>query len=43
MQTYAELMHAETVAFQERQGFAKADYVAIQIAASGKLPHGPRA
>lgn len=43
MQTYAELMHAETVAFQERQGFVKADFVATQIAASRKLPHGPRA
>ena len=43
MQTYGELMQAETVSFQERQGFVKAEFVVAQIAASGKLPHGPRA
>jgi len=42
MQTYAELMGAETIAFQERHGFVQADFVALQLAASGKLPHGPR-
>jgi hypothetical protein len=42
MQTYAEPMYAETVSFQERQGFVKADFVAAQIAASSKLRHGPR-
>lgn len=43
MQTYGELMHAETVSFQEREGFVRLDYVTEQIAASGKLPNGPRA
>ena len=43
MQTYGELMHAETISFQEREGFVRLDYVAEQIAASGKLPNGPRA
>jgi tetratricopeptide (TPR) repeat protein len=43
MQTYAELMQAETVAFQERHGFVKAEFLAAQIAASARLPDGPRA
>ncbi|KQW54166.1 tetratricopeptide repeat protein [Variovorax sp. Root411] len=42
MQTYAELMGAETIAFQERLGFVQADFVAFQLAVSGRLLNGPR-
>ncbi|WP_431113264.1 hypothetical protein [Variovorax paradoxus] len=43
MQTYGELMNAETISFQEREGFVRLNHVAEQIAASGNLPDGPRA
>ncbi len=42
MQTYAELMSAETVSFQERYGFEPAAFIARQIAVSARLPHGSR-
>jgi tetratricopeptide (TPR) repeat protein len=42
MQTYAELMSAETVSFQERYAFEPAAFIARQIAASAKLPQGSR-
>jgi tetratricopeptide (TPR) repeat protein len=42
MQTYAELMSAETVSFQERYAFAPAAFIARQIAVSAQLPQGSR-
>ncbi|MDN2709425.1 tetratricopeptide repeat protein [Janthinobacterium sp. SUN118] len=42
MQTYAELMSAETVSFRERHGFDTAAFIARQIAVSAKLPDGSR-
>lgn len=42
MQTYAELMSAETVSFQERYAFEPAAFLARQIAVSAKLPQGCR-
>ncbi len=42
MQTYAELMSAETVSFQERHAFAPAAFIARQIAVSAMLPQGSR-
>lgn len=42
MQTYAELMSAETVSFQERYAFEPAAFLARQIAVSGMLPQGGR-
>ena len=42
MQTYAELMSAETVSFQERYAFAPAAFLARQIAVSAQLPQGSR-
>ncbi|WP_219114122.1 tetratricopeptide repeat protein [Janthinobacterium sp. UMAB-56] len=42
MQTYAELMSAETVSFQERYAFEPTAFLARQIAVSAKLPHGSR-
>ena len=42
MQTYAELMSAETVSFQERYAFEPAAFIARQIAVSAKLPQGSR-
>lgn len=42
MQTYAELMGAETVSFQERHGFDARAFAARQIAVSARLPHGSR-
>ena len=43
MQTYAELMSAETVSFQERHAFDATAFIGRQIAVSAKLPHGGRA
>lgn len=42
MQTYAELMSAETISFQQRYGFEPAAFIARQIAVSARLPHGSR-
>lgn len=42
MQTYAELMSAETVSFQERHAFAPAAFIARQRAVSAMLPQGSR-
>ena len=42
MQTYAELMSAETVSFQERYGFDATAFIARQIAVSAQLPQGSR-
>lgn len=42
MQTYAELMSAETVSFQERYAFEPAAFIARQIAVSARLPQGSR-
>ncbi|MEX0140080.1 hypothetical protein MRBLMS1_000855 [Massilia sp. LMS1-1-1.1] len=42
MQTYTELMSAETVSFQERYAFDPAAFIARQIAVSAGLPHGSR-
>ena len=42
MQTYAELMSAETVSFQERYDFQPAAFIARQIEVSAKLAHGSR-
>lgn len=42
MQTYAELMSAETVSFQERYGFDLAAFIARQIAVSTQLADGGR-
>ncbi|MNN67188.1 hypothetical protein D3C81_1828080 [compost metagenome] len=42
MQTYAELMSAETVSFQERYAFDPAAFIAWQIAVSAGLPQGSR-
>ena len=42
MQTYAELMSAETVSFQERYAFDAAAFIARQIAVSAGLPQGSR-
>ncbi|KKO63105.1 hypothetical protein VM94_02850 [Janthinobacterium sp. KBS0711] len=42
MQTYAELMSAETVSFQERYAFEPAAFIARQIAVSAGLPQGSR-
>lgn len=42
MQTYAELMSAETVSFQERYGFDQAAFIARQIDVSAQLAHGGR-
>ncbi|AYM77291.1 hypothetical protein D9M09_16925 [Janthinobacterium agaricidamnosum] len=42
MQTYAELMSAETVSFQERYAFEPAAFIARQIAVSAQLPNGSR-
>lgn len=42
MQTYAELMFAETVSFQERYGFDAAAFIARQIAVGARLAHGGR-
>lgn len=42
MQTYAELMSAETVSFQERYEFDQTAFIARQIAVSAKLPNGSR-
>jgi tetratricopeptide (TPR) repeat protein len=42
MQTYAELMSAETVSFQERYAFAPAAFIARQIAVSAQLANGSR-
>jgi len=43
MQTYAQLMHAETLSFQERNGFERDGFVRWQEQVSHQLPHGPRA
>ena len=42
MQTYAELMSAETVSFQERYGFHAAAFIARQIEAGAQLAPGGR-
>ena len=42
MQTYAELMSAETVSFQERYEFDQAAFIARQIAVSAQLAQGGR-
>ena len=42
MQTYAELMSAETVSFQERYAFDPTAFIARQIAVSAGLPQGSR-
>ncbi|WFR77965.1 hypothetical protein P9875_19890 [Janthinobacterium rivuli] len=42
MQTYAELMSAETVSFQERYGFDATAFIGRQIAVSAMLPQGSR-
>ncbi|MDO8072036.1 tetratricopeptide repeat protein [Janthinobacterium sp. SUN176] len=42
MQTYAELMSAETVSFQERHAFEPAAFIARQLAVSVMLPQGSR-
>ena len=42
MQTYAELMSAETISFQERYAFEPAAFIARQIAVSAQLPNGSR-
>ena len=42
MQTYAELMSAETVSFQERYAFAPAAFIARQIDVSAQLATGSR-
>jgi tetratricopeptide (TPR) repeat protein len=42
MQTYGELMCAETVSFQERYGFRAADFKTQQVELSAGLPGGPR-
>ncbi|MEG0882542.1 MAG: hypothetical protein RSH52_14905 [Janthinobacterium sp.] len=42
MQTYAELMSAETVSFQERHAFEPAAFIARQLAVSAMLPQGSR-
>lgn len=42
MQTYAHLLGAETISFQERNGFRVKDFVQWQKDVSGKLPSGPR-
>jgi tetratricopeptide (TPR) repeat protein len=42
MQTYGELMSAETVAFQERYGFKPAELKMRQVELSARLPGGPR-
>lgn len=42
MQTYAELMSAETVSFQERYAFEPAAFIARQIDVSATLPNGSR-
>ncbi len=42
MQTYAELMSAETVSFQERYGFDQAAFIARQIAVGTQLAEGGR-
>lgn len=42
MQTYAELMSAETISFQQRYGFEPAAFIARQIAVSARFPHGSR-
>ncbi|KAB8065034.1 tetratricopeptide repeat protein [Janthinobacterium violaceinigrum] len=42
MQTYAELMSAETVSFQERHAFDPAAFIARQLAVSAALPQGSR-
>lgn len=42
MQTYAELMSAETVSFQERYAFDPAAFIARQIAVSAGPPQGSR-
>jgi hypothetical protein len=43
MQSYAELISAETVSFQERYGFDKSAHRQRQMALSERLPDGPRA
>ena len=42
MQTYAELMSAETVSFQERYGFDQAAFIARQIEVGARLAPGGR-
>jgi tetratricopeptide (TPR) repeat protein len=42
MQTYAQLMYRETVSFQERHDFKRAEFIGWQLEISGNLPHGPR-
>ena len=42
MQTYAELMSAETVSFQERYEFDQTAFIARQIDVSAQLPNGSR-
>ena len=42
MQTYAELMSAETVSFQERYAFDATAFIGRQIAVSAMLPQGSR-
>ena len=42
MQTYAELMSAETVSFRERYGFDQAAFIARQIAVGAQLAPGGR-
>ncbi|MDO8051303.1 tetratricopeptide repeat protein [Janthinobacterium sp. SUN211] len=42
MQTYSELMSAETVSFQERHAFEPAAFIARQIAVSAMLPQDSR-
>ena len=42
MQTYAELMSAETVSFQERYEFDQTAFIARQIAVSAQLAQGGR-
>ena len=42
MQTYAELMSAETVSFQQRYDFDPAAFIARQIAVSAQLAEGGR-
>ena len=42
MQTYAELMSAETVSFQERYAFEPAAFIARQIDVSAQLANGSR-
>ena len=42
MQTYAELISAETLSFRERYGYNQAAFIARQIAVGAQLAPGGR-